>query len=101
MLGLALALSLTLQSPPPSDRITLIFAEGQVHTTVADAEAQYAKLNKIKRRTLAQEKWHAALTAALGTRRQDVSTCPDNHVPRCETLRGRRLPLQSPNVAKR
>lgn len=98
ILGLALAIAL-------SPTVALVFADRTVIVSVTDAEKEYAKLEKVKHRTDEQDKRFAALVQALGVRQSrrltEHQACaerhPDRHQPLCETIRGRRLPLQKPD----
>lgn len=80
--------------------VALAFEHGEVFLTVADAENEYKKLKAVKRRTLDQEKWFAALTVALGTI-SERETAPHVNSTRerldWEIRRGVRPPLQKPD----
>lgn len=94
MLGAEIVLLLALVQQP---RTVALVIDGQMQTmALVDAERLYEAINSksVTLWTDDDRKLHAALTATLGTLRQDISTCPDTHQPLCETIRGRRLPLQ-------
>ena len=94
MLGAEIVLLLALAQQP---RTVALVIDGRVQiVALVDAERLYEAIGSKSLADWTDEdrKLHAALTVALGTLRQDVSTCPSTHQPLCETIRGRRLPLQ-------
>ena len=96
MLELVLALVLQL---PPDHKVALVFDGRTEIVEVAKAEQQLRRLERKRHRTQDDDKRRAALVIALGTRPEnEYHACADldplRHQPLCETIRGRRLPLQ-------
>lgn len=98
MLGAEIVLLLALAQQPRT--VALIFPDRREVISVVMAEKEHAKLTKVKHHTDQQARRYAALVQALGVRsslteHQACATLhPDRHQPLCETIRGRRLPLQ-------
>ena len=93
MLGLALILVLS------QPTVALVLANRTEIVAVRDAEREYRQLERLKHRNAEQVKRFAALVQALGVRpSNELLACanldPARHQPLCETLRGRRVPLQ-------
>lgn len=98
MLGAEIVLVFALVQQPRT--VMLIFADHRETISVVVAEKEWARLARLKRHTSKQYERYAALTQALGVQSSltEHQACaalhPDRHQPLCETIRGRRLPLQ-------
>lgn len=94
---LELVFSVVLLSSPT---LALVFADRTEIVSVQSAQREFKRLERMRMRDSNQSKRYAALVQALGVQREltEYQACatgdPARHQPLCETIRGRRLPLQ-------